>query len=58
MDNKRARMIIQSPETIQVTYNGAPVWLESVRDDSNVEVTYLENRKKAEVPVNRLVEVR
>jgi len=41
-----------------VTYNGAPVWLESVRDDSNVEVTYLENRKKAEVPVNRLVEVR
>lgn len=58
LDSNRARMIIQSPETIQVLYNGSPVWLENVKDNNTVEVTYLENRKRAEVPVNRLIESR
>lgn len=57
MDSNRAKQILNSSENIDVLYNGSPVWLENVKDNNMVEVTYLDTHKKEDVPVYKLVEV-
>lgn len=47
---------MQSPETIQVLYEGSPVWLENVNDNNTAEITYFENNRKETVAVYKLVE--
>ena len=56
LDANRAKSIIQSSDSINVMYNGNPVWLESVDGENTAEVTYLQNRKREKVPVDRLIE--
>jgi H-type small acid-soluble spore protein len=56
MDNRRAREIITSPETIQVLYQDTPVWLVNVKDNNVVEVSRPGGQGKMNVPVYMLVE--
>jgi H-type small acid-soluble spore protein len=57
LDTKRAKEILNNTEsTIEVLYNGSPVWLEDVKDNNTAVVTYIENHRKEEVPVYKLVE--
>lgn len=55
MDNESARRIIESLGVIEVQYNGIPVWIENIKDNT-AEVSYLDTKNKAEVPVEKLVE--
>jgi len=34
MDNERAREIISSPIMYEVTYNGVPIYIESINNDN------------------------
>lgn len=57
MDTKRAKEILNNTEkTIEVLYQGSPVWLEDVTDTNTAVVSYIENHKREEVPVYKLVE--
>jgi H-type small acid-soluble spore protein len=57
LDSIRARQIILAPETVQVLYQGSPVWIENVKSNNLAEVTRLDSTKdKVEVPVYMLVE--
>lgn len=56
LDSERARQIIDSPQKIEVLYQGSPVWIENVTDNNTANVTYIETHDKVEVPVYRLVE--
>ncbi|MCX8131816.1 MAG: H-type small acid-soluble spore protein [Clostridia bacterium] len=55
MDSIRARQIINSNGVIEVKHKNSSVWLENIRGE-NAEVTYLESKKRAEVPLNQLSE--
>ena len=55
MDSKRAIQIMESHGVIEVTHQGSPVWLESVKGHL-AEVTYIKTGKSADVPLNELVE--
>ncbi len=55
MDNESAKRIIESLGVIEVQYNGIPVWIENIKDNT-AEVSYLDTKNKAEVPVEKLVE--
>ncbi len=57
MDIVRARQILNSKETIEVLYDGAPVWINNVGDNNSARVTFLNNKKSTEAPVYKLVEV-
>lgn len=56
MDVSRARAIIQSPGSIEVLYQGSPVWLERVLDNNTAEITNFNDNRKDTVPVYLLVE--
>ncbi len=56
MDASRARMIMKSPDSIQVFHEGAPVWLEKVIDDNSAEITFFGNNKKEVIPLRQLIE--
>jgi H-type small acid-soluble spore protein len=57
MDKKRAQEIISSPNTINVTHLGTPVYLDRVNDDGTCTIHTLgEHDKKYEVPLNNLFE--
>ena len=56
MDSKRAKEIMASKDTIEVLYQGSPVWIENVGMDNLAEVKYLESQEKVKVPVYKLVE--
>lgn len=56
MDSKRAHEILKSEETIQVLYQGSPVWLESVKDNNIADVTRMDKNDRINVPVYLLVE--
>ncbi len=56
MDSNRAKEILNSQESIQVLYQGAPVWIESVKANNTAEVTRLDSKNKEQVPVYMLVE--
>ena len=56
LDKIRAQQIMQSPESLQVLYQGSPVWLENINSNNTVKVTRLDSNDKIEVPVYMLVE--
>lgn len=58
MDASRARMIIQSPDSIQVMHEGSPVWIEKVIDDNSAEITFFGKGKKEIIPLRQLIEDR
>ena len=57
MDKTRAQQIIAAKENIDVLFQGTPVWIEGVSDNSVAEVTRMTgSRLKLEVPVSKLEE--
>lgn len=57
LDTKRAKEILNNTKSnIEVLYNGSPVWLEDIKENNTAVVTYIDNRRKEEVPVYKLVE--
>ena len=64
MKIKRAKEIMSSNGVIEVSYKGLAVWLEDIKDDYYVEVSYINNYdvidddNKIEVPVDELAENR
>lgn len=57
MDTKRAKEILNNnSSTIQVLYQGSPVWLETVTENNTAVVSFIENHRKEEVPIYKLVE--
>jgi H-type small acid-soluble spore protein len=57
MDTIRANEILNNKgDTIEVLYQGSPVWLEDVKDTNTAVVSFIENHRKEEVPVYKLVE--
>ena len=56
MDANRARMIMKSPDSIQVFHEGSPVWIEKVIDNNSAEITFLEKSKKEIIPLKQLIE--
>lgn len=58
MDPKRAKDIISSPNMINVTYHGTPVYLENVNESSGTASVHPLNQpeKKQVVPLANLVE--
>lgn len=55
MDSKRVEEIMQSHGVIHVSYNGMPVWIESVRGDM-AEVTLIDMKRKIDVSTSALAE--
>jgi small acid-soluble spore protein H (minor) len=56
LDSKRACEIMKSPGSIQVLYQGQPVWLENVKENNVAVVTEMDRKERIEVPVYLLVE--
>jgi H-type small acid-soluble spore protein len=56
LDSTRAKQIMNSQATIEVLYMNSPVWIENVMENNLAQVTYLDNNKKDEVPIYKLVE--
>ena len=56
MDLERARSIVESHGVIEVKYHGAPVWIENINDGCTVQVSFLDTKERAEVPVEQLEE--
>lgn len=56
MDNERAKEILNSYGVITVLYQGEPVWIEQIRDNSVAQVHYINSHRLDEIPVNLLVE--
>lgn len=55
MNSKRVKEIMESHGVINVSYNGMPVWIESVRGDIS-EVTLIDMNRRVEVPTSALTE--
>lgn len=55
MENSRAEEIMQSHGVINVSYNGMPVWIESIRGDT-AEVTLLDADQSIDVSISALTE--
>lgn len=58
MDKKRAKEIASSPIMANVTYNGTPIYIESVNDNKETANIHLLNKPNniQEVPLNSLLE--
>lgn len=56
MDIQRAKQILKLPDVVQVSFQGAPVWIENIKDNNTAEVTNLETRSRMNVPVDKLTE--
>lgn len=58
MDNKRVKEIVSSPTMINVSYNGMPVYIETVNENNNTANVHFINHpdNKQEVSLNNLVE--
>ncbi|WIV10463.1 H-type small acid-soluble spore protein [Proteiniborus sp. MB09-C3] len=58
MNNKRAKEIFNSPNMINVTFNGIPVYIESVNEDNNTAKIrfFNQSNKIDEVSIINLVE--
>lgn len=58
MNKQRAREIASLPTMVNVTYNGTPIYIENVNENSDtVSIHFLNNPKKSrEVSVNNLQE--
>lgn len=56
MDANRARMILESPDSVQVMHENSPVWIEKVLDNNSAEIRFLNNNKKEIIPLRQLIE--
>lgn len=58
MDKKRAREIASSPVMANVTYNGAPIYIENVNENTGSAKIHLLNQpgNRQEVPLTNLIE--
>lgn len=58
MDKRRAQDIASSPVMVNVTYNGTPIYIENVNEDSETaSIHYLNKRdNRKEVPLANLIE--
>ncbi|XMB85628.1 H-type small acid-soluble spore protein [Mycoplasmatota bacterium WC44] len=58
MNNQRARDILSSPDMINVTYNGAQVYIETINEVNNTATIHFLNQpeNKQEVSLNNLIE--
>ena len=58
MDKRRAKEIASSPIMANVTYNGTPIYIESVNDNKETANVHALNQPKntQEVPLTTLVE--
>jgi len=58
MDTKRAQDILSSPDMINVTYHGTPIYIENVNENKGTAYIHPLNQpeNKQEVPVTQLVE--
>lgn len=59
MDIDRAQTILQAPETIKVTYEGTPVWIDEVEMSTKTATVHSETNPDdvKVVEVNKLHEV-
>lgn len=57
MNEKRAREILSAPETIPVTYQNIPIWIDSIGENGQVKIQDLNSQISMEVPVADLAEV-
>lgn len=55
MNSKRLEKILQSHGVIDVTYNGMPVWVESIRGDI-AAVNFIGEDRRLDVPISALTE--
>ncbi len=59
MDNERARQIVDSLGVIEVLYNGSPVWIENLKENT-AEISYIDSnidtKNKVQVQVDKLIE--
>lgn len=58
MNSQRAKEIVESSETINVTYNGEPIYIQNVDENSEMARIYPLNQPEAEqdVPLSTLKE--
>ncbi|HEX2946830.1 MAG TPA: H-type small acid-soluble spore protein [Clostridia bacterium] len=58
MDKGRASTIVSLPTMVDVTYNGKPIYIESVNDNKETAMihTLSEPSNRQEVPVSSLME--
>lgn len=58
MNKQRAQEIVESPETITVTYQGVPVYIQHVDEKKETARIYPLNQteKEQEVPLHSLIE--
>lgn len=58
MDAYRARQIMQAEERIQVTYEGVPVWIDGIEEDSQTARVHTEGNPQdtKTVSVQQLME--
>lgn len=58
MDVSRAAEIVQSPQRIEVEFQGMPIWIDEVDERSKTARVYPENNPEAKqtVPVEELQE--
>lgn len=57
MEYLRARQIMESPETIYVSYQNIPVWIDEVKDNDVAAIRDLNSDIRMEVPVQDLAEI-
>jgi H-type small acid-soluble spore protein len=55
MESKRAEQIMQSNGVIEVSYNGMPVWIESIHGDM-ARVKFIDIDRSTDVPISALSE--
>jgi len=55
MESRRAEQIMQSKGVIEVTYNGMPVWIESIHGDM-AKIRFIDMDRSSDVPISALSE--
>jgi H-type small acid-soluble spore protein len=57
MDIERAKEIMNSPETIYVTYQNIPVWLDEIEDHHQIKIRDMNSNIQMDVPVKEIQEI-
>jgi H-type small acid-soluble spore protein len=56
VDIRRAKEIVESHGVIEVLHHNSPVWIEDINDSNLIQISYLDTKKRCEVPVEQLEE--
>jgi small acid-soluble spore protein H (minor) len=56
MNFERAKEIFQSPKTIEVLYQGNPIWIEELDEESQTAHIHTNDDQRMTVPVEQLRE--